>query len=170
MKKRKRKILKIPILIFLVALLAIFTQYNNFEVSNKDKVEVSNMEKAIVTKVIDGDTIIVEGGRHVRLLGIDADEKGYPCYDEAKKRLEELVLNKEVYLERDIEDKDQYGRYLRYVFIEDNGTMENINLKMVKEGLVVARIYGKIKYKDEIIDAEKYAMKNRIGCKWNKSE
>jgi uncharacterized protein YqfA (UPF0365 family) len=33
-------------------------------------------ENTVVTKVIDGDTVVVEGGWHVRLLGIDADEKG----------------------------------------------------------------------------------------------
>ncbi|MBU4406858.1 MAG: hypothetical protein KKB24_04645, partial [Candidatus Altiarchaeota archaeon] len=40
----------------------------------------------LVTKVIDGDTVVVEG-EHVRLIGIDADERGYPCHDEAKDRL-----------------------------------------------------------------------------------
>ena len=53
-----------------------------------------------VTKVIDGDTVIAEG-ESIRLLGIDADEKGYPCYSAAKMRIEELVLGKEVYLESD---------------------------------------------------------------------
>ncbi|MCX6719953.1 MAG: DUF5667 domain-containing protein [Candidatus Staskawiczbacteria bacterium] len=43
-------------------------------------------ENTIVTKVIDGDTIVVEGGFHVRLLGMDADEKGYPCYEPASRR------------------------------------------------------------------------------------
>ena len=75
---------------------------------------------SIVTKVIDGDTVVVEGGYHVRLLGIDTDERGYPCYNEAKKRLEELVLNKEVYLESDKDDKDQYERYLRYLILDED--------------------------------------------------
>lgn len=52
--------------------------------------------EALATKIVDGDTIIVEGGYNVRLLGIDADERGYPCYEEASKRLEELILNKKV--------------------------------------------------------------------------
>jgi len=109
----------------------------------------------------------VEGGSRVRLLGMDTDERGYPCYAEAKKRMEELVLNKEAYLEPEGEDKDQYGRYLRYIFVDG----ENINLRMVQEGLAIASFYQEdSKYKAEIIAAEKNAMDNGIGCKWSASD
>jgi len=118
----------------------------------------------IVTKIIDGDTAIIEGGSHVRLLGIDADEKGYPCFDAARLRLEELVLGKPVLLEADAEDLDQYGRKLRYVFL--SGT--NINEQLVAEGMVIARFYPQNqKYKSEIVAAEAAAVKNRTGCKWS---
>ena len=119
-----------------------------------------------VTKVIDGDTLIVEG-ESVRLLGIDTDEKGYDCYDAAKKRIEELVLGKEIRLEEDASDKDQYGRYLRYIFLDNY----NINLQMVQDGLAVARFSPEnIKYKQEILEAEKYARDNKIGCKWERQK
>ena len=121
------------------------------------------LEKAIATKIIDGDTIIVEGGYSVRILGIDADESGYPCYNEAKKRLEELILNKEVKLEKDITDVDQYKRCLRYVFLGE----QNIGLELVKEGLAIARFYEPdVRYKEGISLAEKTAIENKIGCKW----
>ena len=87
----------------------------------------------IVTKVIDGDTVVAEGGWHVRLLGMDADEKGYPCYESAKIRLEELVLGKQVVLEKDKTDLDQYGRCLRYIFVNNI----NVDVQLVKEGLAV---------------------------------
>ncbi|MCU0652880.1 MAG: thermonuclease family protein [Candidatus Pacebacteria bacterium] len=119
--------------------------------------------EAVVTKIIDGDTLIVSGGDHVRLLGVDSDEKGYPCFDAARLRLEELVLSKTVRLEPDAQDKDQYGRLLRYVFY--NG--ENINEKIVAEGLAVARFYPENqKHKNEIVSAEAEAIKNKTGCKW----
>ncbi len=118
--------------------------------------------EAVVTKVIDGDTIVVQGGESVRLLGIDADERGYPCYTQAKKRLEELILGKTVSLERDKEDRDIYGRLLRYVFADGF----NINAKLAEEGLVIARLQGDSKYKFEIAEAEKFAMENKMGCKW----
>jgi micrococcal nuclease len=124
----------------------------------------SAQDSVIVTKVIDGDTLVVEGGSHIRLLGIDADEKNYPCYNAAKIRLEALVLNKKVVLEKDQTDTDQYGRCLRTLFL--NG--ENINKKLVKEGLVVARFYDPdIAHKDEISLAEHQVIENMIGCKWN---
>lgn len=120
--------------------------------------------KVMVTKIIDGDTIIVEGGYHIRLLGIDADERDYPCYEPAKNRLEELILNKEVKLEKDITDVDQYKRCLRYIFLDK----QSIDLELVKEGLAIARFYEPdVKYKDEITSAEKTAIENKIGCKWN---
>jgi len=123
------------------------------------------IENTIVTKVIDGDTVIVEGGEHIRLLGIDSDEKGYPCFESAKKRLEELVLNKQIILEKDITDVDRYERCLRTIFLGN----QNINLELVKEGLAVARFYEPdIKYKKGIVSAEKQAVENSIGCKWSK--
>ncbi len=122
---------------------------------------------AVVTKVIDGDTVVVAGGDHLRLLGIDTDEKDYPCYDAARLRLEELVLGKEVILESDNDDTDQYGRKLRYIFLDG----QNINEKLVAEGLAVARFYPENqKYKAEITAAEAAAMKNKTGCKWGGAE
>jgi micrococcal nuclease len=114
-----------------------------------------------VGKVIDGDTVIIEG-ESVRLLGMDTDERGYPCFNEAKKRLEELILDEEVRLEMDVEDKDQYGRYLRFIFLDGS----NINLQMVEEGFAVARFVKGEKYKDEILAAELRARERKVGCKW----
>ena len=121
-------------------------------------------QEVLATKIVDGDTIIVEGGFNVRLLGIDADERGYPCYEGASKRLEELILNKKVRLEKDITDVDQYQRCLRYVFLGE----QNVGLELVKEGLAIARFYEPdVKYKEEIVAAEKIAVENKIGCKWS---
>lgn len=119
--------------------------------------------EVLVTKVIDGDTIVVEGGYHIRLLAIDADEVGYPCYESAKTRLEELVFNKKILLEKDKTDIDKYKRCLRYIFLGE----QNIDLQLVKEGLTVARFYEPdVKYRNEITLAEKTAIERKIGCKW----
>lgn len=118
----------------------------------------------LATKVIDGDTFLIEGGYSVRMLGIDADERDYPCYEVAKNKLEELILNKEVKLEKGREDKDQYCRYLRYVSLDD----ENVSLKLVKEGLAVARFSPEdVKYREAITQAEKEAKESKTGCKWS---
>lgn len=154
--------MRIIILIIVIGLIVAVPYFFPRIFGNSGFFSSKTSELSVVTKVIDGDTVIVEGGRSVRLLGIDADEKGYACYNAAKLRIEELVLNQKVYLESDGDDKDMYKRYLRYIILDN----ENINVEMVKEGLAVARILDDSKYKDEIINAEKYAMDNSVGCKW----
>jgi len=46
---------------------------------------------AIVPRIIDGDTIELQNGERVRLLGINTPEKGQPYYEEATNRLQELI-------------------------------------------------------------------------------
>ncbi len=85
---------------------------------------------AIVSAVIDGDTVKLQNGESVRLLGINTPEMGQPFYEEAAKRLKELVEGREVRLEADIEEKDRYGRLLRHIYSGDS----LVNLELVKEG------------------------------------
>nr|QNO42679.1 hypothetical protein GKPKHNMI_00001 [Methanosarcinales archaeon ANME-2c ERB4] len=137
-----------------IGVLNILTQFTN------------KRTKATVARVIDGDTIELEDGTRVRLLGIDTAEKGEPTYEHAKQKLEELVLNKEVYLESGVEDQDHYGRSLRYVFRNN----ENINLKMVKEGYAPTLFFPQNKkYKEEFEEAERIAIKEEIGPRWNET-
>jgi endonuclease YncB( thermonuclease family) len=125
-----------------------------------ESIEKKVEQNKVVTKIIDGDTIIVEG-ETIRLLGMDADEKGEKCYDAAKKKLSELLLNKVVDLEYFNEDTDAYGRKLRYVILDG----ENINLWLVKNGYVIARVSND-PYKEMFVEAEQFARENKIGCKW----
>lgn len=170
MKKAKNKLNLTIILAAIIIGIFIFLGFyiSKHSISEKviEPIESPFTGNKFVTKIIDGDTVIIEG-ESVRLLGIDSDERGYPCYNKAKKRIEDLVLNKEVKLEEDGENKDQYQRYLRYIFLDG----KNINLQLVKEGLAVSRFSPQnIKYKQEILAAEKYARENRMGCKWGEQE
>lgn len=114
----------------------------------------------IVSKVTDGDTVELQSGERVRLLGINTPEKGQPYHEEATNRLKELIEGKTVTLEKDVGDKDQYGRLLRYVFLSD----ENINIKLVKEGYAnVYIISPNTKYKNYFIQAETEAKNLKIG-------
>ncbi len=119
------------------------------------------VEDRLVTRIIDGDTIVVEGGERVRLLDIDTPERGEPCYQEAKDRLEELIDGKEVTLEPHAEDRDRYGRLLRYVFLED----QLINLVLVHEGLATLYVYNKGPYHNYFVKAEQTA--KEYGCVFN---
>ncbi len=154
--RRKRTRLSLLFVIIILAAYAI-----NSYVSEKT---ISEKQDSYVTKVIDGDTIVIEGGQRVRLLSIDTRERRENCYSEAKARMEELVLLKNVTLERDKEDKDQYDRLLRYIFV--NSSM--VNLQMIQEGLAIAYVYEpNLKYRKQFVEAERVA-RGEGGCVWAK--
>lgn len=163
--------------IFLFRLTGFVSKENNIgnepdEVSEEvSKIFENTNEKItntiIVDYVIDGDTIKLLTGEEVRLIGINAPEKGEKCYEEAKEYLEEWVLGKEdIILEKDIEDKDQYGRLLRYVIVD----IYNVNRRMILNGLAHKYEYGSnTKYSSLFEGAENYAKENN-GCLWEKAE
>jgi micrococcal nuclease len=94
-----------------------------------------------VVEPVDGDTVVVRIGNTtetVRLLGVDTPETKHPtkpveCFGaEASARTAALLPpGTEVRLERDLEPRDQYGRLLAYVHLDD-GTL--VNLVLVAEG------------------------------------
>ncbi len=97
-------------------------------------------DTALVIQVIDGDTIIIEGGYRVRYIGIDTPEihPELEAYGrEALQANRKLVEGKEVRLERDVSETDKYGRLLRYVFVD--GVF--VNAELVREGLAYAKAY-----------------------------
>lgn len=96
-------------------------------------------ETASVVRVVDGDTIVVRiDGREerVRYIGINAPESVTPdrpveCFGrEASAANAALVAGKQVRLERDISDRDRFGRLLRYVYVD--GTL--VNAELVRQG------------------------------------
>ena len=110
----------------------------------------------MVTRVIDGDTIIIEGGYRVRYIGIDTPEI-HPEMEafgmEAWQANRRLVEGKQVRLERDVSETDKYGRLLRYVYVNDIF----VNAELVRQGLAKAKAYPPdIKYQDylEAMEAE----------------
>ena len=108
-------------------------------------------ERAIVTKVTDGDTIELGDCRVIRYLGIDTPETVHPgkpieCFGpEASKYNKKLVLGKKILLFEGKKDKDVFGRYLRYVVVVDSGNF--VNKDLVNNGY--ATVYEK--YKDDNI-------------------
>lgn len=119
----------------------------------------------LVTRVIDGDTIEIEGGYHVRYIGIDAPEKGEPFYGEATEANRNLVEGKKVYLEKDVEDKDDNGRLLRYVWLDN--TM--VNAELVKLGYAYSYSYPpNVKYQQYFLQLEKEARDQKLGL-WSLS-
>ncbi len=105
--------------------------------SNADKPDKYDI-KGRCNYVIDGDTLNVEGVGRIRLVGINAPEKGEPGYIEAKNFLESACLGKIVYLDIDDEKNyDRYGRILAVVYVGST----NINEELLQRG------YAEIMYK-----------------------
>ncbi|HLL60491.1 MAG TPA: thermonuclease family protein [Candidatus Nitrosocosmicus sp.] len=112
-------------------------------------------EYAHVVKVVDGDTIeIIASGsserRLVRYIGIDTPETHHPklkvqCYGkEATQKNTELVLEKDIYMIKDISETDRYGRLLRYVFIPNPESTQSaffVNEYLVREGYAHAATF-----------------------------
>jgi micrococcal nuclease len=116
-----------------------------------------------VVRVIDGDTIEIAGGAHVRYIGIDTPET-YPEKElygpEAKAKNIELVEGKLVTLEQDVSDTDRYGRLLRYVYAD--GVF--VNGELVRLGYARAAAYPPdTRYQWQLEHLEKEAKAAKLG-------
>jgi micrococcal nuclease len=118
-----------------------------------------------VSQVVDGDTIELADGRHVRYLGINAPEHDQPFYQEAKQFNADLVADQLVELEFDVDTIDRYGRTLAHVFV--NGT--HVNLELLRQGYAnVYTVPPNLKYNDEFLAAEREARQQQRGL-WAQS-
>ncbi len=169
MKLKNISILKIFAISFFVGsylfLLNFYFSHSLVKTNNSP----NSVIKAVV-RVLDGDTIETTDGIKVRLIGIDSPEiknenNITECFaEEAKNRLESLVLGKEVSLVKDISETDDYGRLLRYVY--SDSTL--VNSLMVQEGYAVSSTFPPdTKYTSLLRSAQKVAQKNNAGL-WDK--
>lgn len=98
-------------------------------------------ETATLLYVFDGDSVEVDldgTTERVRLIGINAPEKGECWADEARSTLVDLVPeSSEVGMTRDVSDRDQYGRLLRYLWVGST----SVNEELVRSGAAVSRHY-----------------------------
>jgi micrococcal nuclease len=122
---------------------------------------------ATVTRVYDGDTLTLEGGEKVRLLGINTPEirgrrsGGEAGGQEARLWLAQRIQGQRVRLETDRTLRDKYGRLLAHIFAED-GT--HLNLSLVEKGLATTDIFPpNLKYVEALLAAERRAAQGRRG-------
>ena len=132
-----------------------------------------------VSRVVDGDTLVLDDGTKIRLIGIDAPEssendkleKDAERTQRDKETLKRLgaksteYLNgickdKKVRLEYDVDRKDRYGRTLAYLYLEDG---MSINAQMIKAGFAHAYTSFPFKYMKEYRNLEAFARAAKKG-------
>lgn len=120
-----------------------------------------------VVRVVDGDTVVLDGNEKVRLIGINTPESVDPRRPvqrfgkEASAYTAALLKGKRVRVEHDVEKRDRYGRTLAYLHLED-GTF--VNLRLVQEGYASAYRYPpNVKHAEEFRLAERRAREAKKG-------
>ncbi len=134
-------------------------------------------ERAVVTKVIDGDTIELDSGQKVRLVGIDTPETVDPrrpvgCFGkEASNATKSLLTGKMVILQKDVTNTDKYGRLLRYVYLPlDNEQILFINDYLVRVGFAKVYTYPPdVKFNTQFLEAQRQAQAANLGL-WEKCQ
>ena len=126
--KRKWKMHRLILAIFLALTLTSCDQIPKENKNEFSKKERQIYQKAKVKYAVDGDTIWVDidgKDEKIRFIGVNTPEvakDGNPAEfmaDEAKDFTNSILKNKEIYLERDISDRDKYDRLLRYIWLEE---------------------------------------------------
>ena len=130
-------------------------------------------ETAKVVRIVDGDTIVVAlGGKNVkvRYIGMDTPEDVdpnspvEPMSREAAAANTTLVAGKTVVIERDVSETDQYGRLLRYVWLQQGASWTLVNLELVRLGFASALRYPPdVKYADLFESAQSGAESSLVG-------
>lgn len=124
-----------------------------------------------VTRVIDGDTLVLDNGETVRLIGVDAPETNHPEIPvqrfgkEATEFLRRFAEGFECLLEYEPDDiRDAYGRLLAYVFIGG----ELANAEIIRRGYAYAYTRFPFSRKDEFMALEREARRRQYGL-WDLS-
>lgn len=76
----------------------------------------------VVAHVNDGDTFELKNGVVVRMLGIDAPNRGETHYNASRDYLRTMIEGKRVYLEYDRYQDDKYGRVIAWAWIDCEAT------------------------------------------------
>jgi micrococcal nuclease len=119
-----------------------------------------------VQRVIDGDTLQLDTGTKVRLIGVDTPETKDPRKPiqhfgkEATAFTQRLVEGQRVRLAYDQQRQDKYGRTLAYVYLED-GTF--VNAEIIEQGYGFAYTRFPFKYLEEFRRLEREAREGKRG-------
>ena len=106
-----------------------------------------------VVRVIEGDLLVLNNGKKVRLIGVDASKQ-------AKSFVENLVEGKEIELKYDRQRIDSKGHIRAYVYLLDGIFL---NAEVIKEGYAYVNREFTFKYFEQFRQYEQEAKENKKG-------
>lgn len=143
-----------------------YTQASPARVRQNQPAETGKPVWRTVVRVVDGDTIILDGGERIRLIGVDTPETVHPRKPveyygkEASAFTKRTVEGKRVWLEYDQERTDRYGRTLAYVHMEDGRVL---NEEIVRQGYGHAYTKYPFKYMERYREFARQARQSGAG-------
>ncbi|WP_201713064.1 thermonuclease family protein [Rossellomorea arthrocnemi] len=113
------------------------------EKGQQELADTFGLEKVLVSRVVDGDTVELKDGRKVRFIGVNTPESTTRTEEygkEASNYTTEKLEGKTVWLQKDVSETDRYNRSLRLIWLEipkDDMDEEEIRTKMFNADLVL---------------------------------
>jgi micrococcal nuclease len=120
----------------------------------------------LCVRVVDGDTLELDGGERVRLIGVDTPETVDPRRPvqyfgkEASAFTRRLAQGNTVRLEYDQDTQDRYGRTLAYVYLPDGAFL---NAEIIRQGYGHAYTRFPFRYQAEFLALEREAREQGRG-------
>ena len=173
---RLNKKQSVYILAIILAILQLFfsksnpPQKSSFAPTNLSTITITmpqqQKQKVKVIRIIDGDTIEIEGNIKIRYIGVNTPElhdpkKPIECFGQAASdENKKLVEGKEITIQKDVSETDKYKRLLRYVWVGDIF----VNDYLVRQGFAQVATYPPdVKYVTQFLEAQTEARENNRG-------
>ena len=184
MARANKKRLTIYVLVIIYSVIQLlFSKNNSFPKSSVVPTNIptptiivtpNEKQKVKVVRVVDGDTVEIEGNIKVRYIGVNTPElhdprKPIECFGQAASdENKRLVEGKEIYIQKDVSETDKFKRLLRYVWIGDPSVSSAeaifLNDYLVRQGFAqVSTFPPDVKYVSQFLEAQKEAQENKKG-------
>jgi micrococcal nuclease len=117
----------------------------------------------VVGRIVDGDTLVCDGGVRIRLLLIDAPELSQGHWGEVARDVLATLAppGTPLRLERDVQPRDRFGRTLAYLWLDD-GRM--VNEELLRAGVAVVSVHPpNVRHVERLREAVVEAREARTG-------
>lgn len=146
------------------------TVFSDQPARHAEKIELNNEPyryKVSLKRVIDGDTLLLESGETIRLIGINTPEvdsrfsEAQPGGKAATEWLQKTLKDSSIWVEYDAEQFDKYQRRLAHVFL-DSG--QYLNAMLLRQGLAMLTLRPpNLRYGERLVRAQQQAEQTEQG-------